>query len=242
MEFDSILSAITERNLIPGLAYDGFEAFLVEEHARWKSEVQHANKERIGRKAASLIPNGARVFFDAGSTTDEIVRVLCKKIETRTINRIVIATTSVKIADMISNCCVKMGFDDDFSAVRLYVPGGQIRPNTQAIVSAIDGGFREIINIGNAVGGFDLCFIGVNGVDSDAGFTTHQNSEAENKIDILSISKSKIIVGDSSKVGLVLDKKFADFSDEIRFVVDDDPTNEKLANLVARFAGKIVPA
>ena len=62
------------------------------------------------------------------------------------------------------------------------------------------------------------------------------------KNNLFTISKSKIIVGDSSKVGLVLDKKFADFSDEIRFVVDDDPTNEKLANLVARFAGKIVPA
>ena len=108
-EFDSILTSIVQRNIIPGLIYDGFEVFLAEEHAQWKSEVQHDKKERIGKKVASYIKNGARVFLDAGSTTEEVVRILCKKIENRALSKITIGTTSVKIADMVSNCCVKMG-------------------------------------------------------------------------------------------------------------------------------------
>jgi DeoR/GlpR family transcriptional regulator of sugar metabolism len=241
-QFDAILSAIVQRNLIPGLIYDGFEAFLQEEHSRWKAEIEHAKKERIGKKAASYVQSGMKVFLDAGSTTEEIVRVICTKIENRAINKITIATTSVNIADMFSDCCVKMGFDDDFSAVRLFIPGGQIRPSTQAIVPAFGAGPRHIIALSEALGGFDVGILGVNGIDVDAGFSTHQNSEALNKADIITVSKKRIIVGDSSKVGLILDCRFADFSDDLQFVMDDDPGNERLRPLLARYSEKIILA
>lgn len=241
-QFEAMLTAIVQRNIIPGLIYDGFELFLAEEHAQWKSEVQHDKKERIGRKVASYIKNGTRLFLDAGSTTEEIIRVVCKKIENRALNKITIGTTSIKIADMVSNCCVRMGFDDDFSAIRLYIPGGQVRPNTQAIVPAFDSTSRQIVSLAEKIGGFDIGVIGVNGVDVDTGFSTHANAEAENKADIISSSKSRIIVGDSSKIGLKLDYRFAHFSDEIVFVVDDDASNEKLQSLLKTYQSKIVLA
>jgi DeoR/GlpR family transcriptional regulator of sugar metabolism len=241
-QFDAILGAIVQRNLIPGLLYDGFEAFLQEEHARWKAEVEHAKKERIGKKAAGYVQSGMKVFLDAGSTTEEIVRVICTKIENRAINKITIATTSVNIADMFSDCCVKMGFDDEFSAMRLFIPGGQIRPSTQAIVPAFGTGPRHIIALADALGGFDIGILGVNGVDVDAGFSTHQNSEALNKADIIGTSSRRIIVGDSSKVGLVLDCKFANFSDDLQLVTDNDPDNERLKALLARYSEKIILA
>jgi DeoR family transcriptional regulator, fructose operon transcriptional repressor len=196
-------------------------------------------EEKIGRKAAAFVQNGARLFLDAGSTTDEIVRVLCKKIENRALNKLTVGTTSVSIADKISTCCVKMGFDDDFSAVRLFVPGGQIRPSTQAIVSAFESNPRHIFCLSEAVGGFDIGIVGVNGV-SEEGFTTHENSEAQNKIDIMNVARERLIVGDSSKVGLTLDRKFADFNDNLRFIVDDDRENARLQSLVASYAQKII--
>ncbi|MBI3589644.1 MAG: TIR domain-containing protein [Candidatus Liptonbacteria bacterium] len=84
-DFEPVLSAIVQRNLIPGLFYDGFELYLVEEHASWKAEVQKVKKERIGKRTAMLIQNGMTLCLDAGSTTEEIVRLLCKRIETRAI-------------------------------------------------------------------------------------------------------------------------------------------------------------
>ena len=82
----------------------------------------------------------------------------------------------------------------------------------------------------------------MNGVDGEAGFSTHQNAEAQNKADIMVASKSRIIVGDSSKVGLTLDCKFADFGDQITFVVDDDPANARLQSLLETYPSKIVLA
>jgi DeoR/GlpR family transcriptional regulator of sugar metabolism len=241
-EFEAILASIVQRNLIPGLNYDGFEAFLIEEHASWKSELHHQRKEQIGRKAVGLIHNGMKVILDAGSTTEEIGHLLCKKIENRAITKVTIATTSVNIADMISDCCVKMGFDDDFSAVRLFIPGGQIRPNTQAIVPAYDKRSRQIIKLAENLEGFDIGFLGVNGVDAHLGFTTHGNAEAENKKDIIEVSNTSVIVGDSSKIGVTLECKFADFEDDICFVVDDDQTNESLQCIVKTYANKIMLA
>lgn len=241
-ELEGVLSSVVRRNLIPGLVYDGFALFLFEEHASWKAEMQHHKKEKVGRKAAGFIQNGMKIILDAGSTIEEIVRLLCKKIENRALTKVTIATTSINIADMISDCCVGMGFDDDFSAVRLYVPGGQIRPSTQAIIPAYGTERGQIQRLADHLGGFDLAIIGVNGIDADAGFTTHDNAEALNKVDIVRASTSRIVVGDSSKIGIVLEYKFADFDEDLKFVVDDDQNSQKLCDVLASRASKIILA
>lgn len=239
-EFERILKIVAQRNLIPGLVYDGFEIYLQEEHASWKAEIEHKNKLRIGRRVAGMIENGMRVLIDAGSTTEEVVKILCTRIENRALTRISIATTSVNIADMISDCCVKMGFDDDFSAVRLFIPGGQIRPSTQAIVSSPEESRRQLNALRELVGGFDLGIVGVNGVEIAGGFTTHANSEADNKRSILQLTDARLIVGDSSKVGLRLESAFATFDDDVRFVVDGDPQNERLLAMADRYGDKLL--
>ncbi|MCL4517828.1 MAG: TIR domain-containing protein [Thaumarchaeota archaeon] len=231
-ELEPILEAIVSRNLVPGLYFDGFELYLIEEHARWKSQMFHDKKERIGRKVSGLVNNGTKILLDAGSTTSEIAALICKKIETRVLTKILIATTSVRIAEMVSDCCVKMGFDDSFSAVQLFVAGGLIRQGTQAIVP-VDG-VSSVVSLADHVGGFDIGVIGINGVHAEQGFTTHENSEYTNKMEIMNVSKTRLMVGDSSKVGIILEKKIADFSDEIRFVVDNDPGSEQLRVLIDR--------
>ncbi len=241
-DIDPILTSILQRNLIPGLSYDGFVAFLVEEHAQWKGEMHRDKKERIARKAVNLIQNGMKVVLDAGSTIEEVVRLLCKRIETRAITKLTVTTTSVNIADMISDCCVKMGFDDDFSAVSLLIPGGQIRPNTQAIVPCGGKDPHDLVTLALSLGGFDLGIIGVNGIDAEKGFTTHHNAEKWNKEDILAIARRRVVLGDSAKVGLVLEHKFADFGDDLTLVVDDDDTNESLKSMVRQFAQKVILA
>ena len=242
-EFQVILDGIVKRNMIPGLHYDGSEAFVIEEHASWKADVQRQDKERVGRKAITLIPNGCRVFLDAGSTSEEIVRLLCKRIETRAVTKVTVATTSVNIADMISDCCVTMGFDDDFSAVRLYVPGGRIRPSTQAIVPlSAAAAAKQIQDIGEEVGGFDVGIVGVNGIDIEGGFTTREEAEATNKAEIMAVSRDCIIAGDSSKLGLILECKFADFQDNVRLVIDENSDCALLPPLLDAWGSKVLLA
>jgi DeoR/GlpR family transcriptional regulator of sugar metabolism len=242
-ELETILSSIVRCNLIPGLVYDGFSSlFLLEEHASWKAEIQHKKKEKVGRKAVALIQNGMKVILDAGSTVEEIVRPLCKRIESRAVTRITIATTSINIADMISDCCVRMGFDDDFSAVRLYVPGGQVRPNTQAIIPTDRASVGQIRSLADHLGGFDLAIIGTNGVDVVAGLTTNSNAEAQNKMNLAQASHRRIVVADSSKIGIVLDHKIADFDDDLQLVLDDDPASRELQSELGARGLKLVLA
>jgi len=240
-EFDSLLTAVVQRNLVPGLSFDGFELFLIEEHAMWKAELNHEDKIKVGRKAASLIQNGMSIFIDAGSTTREIVQIICKRIEARSLMKIAVATPSVNHADLVSGCCVRMGFDDEFSAIRLFIPGGQVRPGTQAVIP-LPTDQCQLSKIAEYLGGFDLGIVGANGVHAEHGFTTHENSEALNKIDILRTSKSKVIVCDSSKIGIALEKKFADFQDDVNLIVNADPDNRHFTELLDRYATKITLA
>jgi len=241
-ELESVLSSAVRRNLIPGLVYDGFSLFLLEEHAGWKAEIQHHRKVKVGRKAVSLIQNGMKIILDAGSTIEELVRPLCKKIENRALTRVTFATTSINIAGMISDCCVQMGFDDDFSAVQLYVPGGQVRPNTQAIIPTDRAAHGQIQTLADHLGGFDLAFIGTNGIDAKAGFTTHDNTEALNKMDLARAARQRVIVGDSSKIGIILECKIADFDDDVRCVLDEDERSQSLCEALGARASKVVLA
>jgi DeoR/GlpR family transcriptional regulator of sugar metabolism len=241
-DFENVLSVITGRNLIPGLLYDGFELFLVEEHASWKSEIEHSKKERVGRKAAAFVQNGMKLLLDAGSTVDEVAKIICKKIETRSLTRIAIATTSINIADMVSDCCVKMGFDDDFSAVRLYLPGGRVRPNTQAIVPTMESEKGQLVRLAEALGRFDLSFVGVNGIDANGAFTTHGNEEAENKIEIMSAAARSIVVGDSSKIGISLECQFGELSEGVRLVTDDGPVSQGWLSSLGELSSLVVLA
>lgn len=231
-DFDTIMGTILQRNLIPGLVFDGYEAYLSEEHASWKREVYQDRKLQIARAACKLIKNGMSMFIDAGSTTEEIVQIICKKIKSRALTSITVATTSINIADMFSDCAVEMGFDKSFTAIKLYIPGGLVRPNTQAIVPVTPQDNSQFSQLSKLIDGFDICFVGVNGIDSGHGLTTHDNEEADNKLAILKEVKNKYVVGDSSKVGIVLDRVIGNLNEDIKLIIDDDGNNADLKQLV----------
>jgi DeoR/GlpR family transcriptional regulator of sugar metabolism len=241
VDFDAILTSVMRVNLIPGLYFDGYEVYLVEEHSLWKSEVNRDRKERIGRRVSALIKNGATVFLDAGSTSGEVASVLVRRLQNRALTNIRVATTSISIASLVSQCCVSMGFDDSFSAVRLYVPGGRVREATQAIVG-LDASMDSIADLAEQLGGFDVGVIGVNGVDLVEGFTTHDNAEVVNKKAIMRASKTRLLVGDSSKLGIVLEEKFAQFADDLVYIVDNDPNNELLVSVSNHYHDKVILA
>jgi len=72
--------------------------------------------------------------------------------------------------------------------------------------------------------------------------TTHDNAEALNKLDLAAVSRQRVIVGDSSKIGIVLECKVADFDDDIKFVLDDDASSRRLCEVLGTRASKVVLA
>jgi len=237
-EHTSIMNDLQRYNLLAGYFYDGNILYLIEEHSLWKKSLNHEKKANVARKAAELIHNGMKVFLDAGSTTGEIASILCNKIESHMLKKITLATTSIDIGYMFSTTNVHIGSDDN-SEIKLYVPGGRVRPSTQAIVP-FGKTANDIIQLGNYVKTFDLGILGTNGVDADKGFTTHAISEVLNKKAIIEVSKKCVIVRDSSKIGLKLEGKFATFKDNIEFYVDNDKNNKKLLELLRLYKDLII--
>lgn len=235
-DFENILNIIIQRNLIPGLSFDGFELYLIEEHALWKAELYHTQKLKIARRASSLIKNNMSIFIDAGSTTAEIVKIICKRIETRSITQLKVTTTSVNHADMISDCCVSMGFDDSFSAIELFIPGGRIRPNTQAIV-AIDGAI-SIDTLHSKK--YDIGFIGANGIDLITGITTHNNEEVISKKQAIKCSEQVVFVCDDSKIGLSLDSCLSYLEDDYLLITNENAENNCVNELKNIIKDKLV--
>lgn len=104
-----------------------------------------AGKQEIGAKIAELIPDGAALFIDTGTTCEAIAYALLKRQDLR------IVTYSLRVATIFSE-------NSNFS---LAIPGGFVRP--------VDGGvFREETADYIRRFKFDYAIVSVSGVD-DAG-------------------------------------------------------------------------
>lgn len=223
-----VLDELFEKGLLPGVSYDGYELFIQEEHYKWKSRVNTERKAAVARVAAKKIRSGDTIAIDAGSATDELVRVICSKFTSRSLGNLTIVTNSMSAVEMLLNAADLKGFDEHSCPFLLYLVGGYVRPNTRAIARFDENEAGSFLSTLRHLGGADLGFVGVNGVDFSAGLTTHENAEVKNKQDIISSSKNALILGDSSKIGVVAGRKFSDFGDDVEVYVDKSAASEKL--------------
>ncbi|WP_246149224.1 DeoR/GlpR family DNA-binding transcription regulator [Skermanella pratensis] len=144
-----------------------------------KSRLQHEQKAAIGRTAAALVPEGAVVYLDAGTTTLEIARRLPERSD----------------ITVVTNDFVVAGYLARHSACRLYHTGGEVERENQSCVG--DTAAQAIRRYN-----FDIAFLstsswGMRGV----------STPAENKIPvkqaIVQSAVKAVLVTDSSKYGKV---------------------------------------
>lgn len=147
-------------------------------------------KLRIGKYAASLIEEGDTIFIDAGSTTGMMIDYINVKDAT-------FITNAVAHARRLS----KKGYI-------VYLPGGYLKSETEAIVGSDAYAFLSNYNYSKA-------FLGANGITNSAGFTTPDPIEASIKECIFQHSREKFVLADSSKFGQVSAKTFGHFDDAI---------------------------
>lgn len=235
-DFPDLLNRVC--SMLSGVYYDGYQLFLIEEHAQWKKDVGKEKKRDIAYTAMRYIRNGQSVYIDAGSTMMELVNILCKRIESRTLSGNKIIAVSTEHASRIADTCAKLGYDQHTAPITLYVPGGMVRPNTKAIVG-IDAE-DDIARMANSIGKFDIAFVGANGATADDGIYTHENEELIVKRSVIQNSKQVYFVFDDSKCGLVLESKLADFSDSnAKVIINENPDNAELMRIVERYPGKV---
>lgn len=133
-------------------------------------------KVAIARKAATFIEDGMSIYLDAGTTTQAMVPFLEGK-------NIVVVTNSLPIANEL--------FDLD---IKTFVIGGELKRSTQALV-----GYNARESMMNYR--VDLAFLGMNGIDLDAGYTTPDPEEALVKKTAIEMAQTSYVLADASKIG-----------------------------------------
>lgn len=142
-------------------------------------------KQQLGKYAASLISDGECIFIDAGTSTYTLIENLKDK-------NIFVVTNGLKHIDLLID-----------NNIKCYMLGGSVKSTTKAVIGG--DALRCLSKFR-----FDKCFLGTNGIDTEAGFTTPDCEEAIIKQCAINNSKHAFVIADSSKFSEVSFVKFGD--------------------------------
>ena len=139
---------------------------------------QAAEKERIARKVASQIPNGAALFIDIGTTPEAVAHALMEHSDLR------IVTNNLNVANTLM---VK----EDF---RVILAGGELRSRDGGIIGEATLDFISQFRL-------DYGILGISGIDSDGSLLEFDYHEVRTKRAIIENSRCVMLVVDHSKFG-----------------------------------------
>jgi DeoR family transcriptional regulator of aga operon len=154
---------------------------------RYKNHQRTTEKQRIAHLAATMIPVGSVVGLTGGTTTTAIAAALALRTDeapSSAPNAFTIVTNSVNIAAQLATR----------PNLKIVVTGGVLNTRSYELV----GGYAEQVLNGLTI---DVAFIGVNGIDAEAGATTHDEREAAANRLMAARAREAVIVADSSKIG-----------------------------------------
>lgn len=159
-----------------------------------KSSKNLQPKKQIAQYAASLVEDGDCIYLDAGSTVLEMVEYLPSTI-------VVVTNGLMHVKPLLER------------GIPMYLIGGFAKPKTYAMIGR---GALESLQLYR----FDKCFMGVNGIHPQFGYTTPDPEEAMIKQKAISLSREVFILSDDSKFSEIAFAKVADLH-EATIITDD---------------------
>ncbi|WP_409298575.1 DeoR/GlpR family DNA-binding transcription regulator [Peribacillus sp. SCS-26] len=175
----------------------GFEPAVDEKANKFMKE-----KQKIAEKAASYIVNQDCIYLDAGTTTAEIIPYLKGK-------NVTVLTNGIMHIPILAA-----------AGIPAMIVGGTVKSTTNAIIGSAAVQFLSQYR-------FDKCFLGMNGVHPELGYTTPDPEEALLKKTALQLSTEAFVLADSSKLNETAFAKAADISQAL-LITDsaDEPALE----------------
>lgn len=137
----------------------------------------HAAKERIARRAAQMIPDHATILIDSSTTA----RRICKHILDR--EGLTVITSSLRVCSELRD-----------SPVRVLCTGGTLLPRRECFAGHFAEDFVSRIKA-------DYFFFSAQGLSENGDITDSSEEEIALRKVMLSVSKNKIFLADSSKFG-----------------------------------------
>jgi DeoR family transcriptional regulator of aga operon len=147
---------------------------------RYKEARHQSEKKRIAAEAAGLVSDGAVIGLTGGTTTTEVARALADR------RGITVVTNALNIAGELA---IR-------SDLRLMVTGGTARSESYELVGPVADRTLGNVNL-------DVAFVGVDGIATAAGLTTHHEIEAHTNRTMIERARRVVVVADGSKLGRV---------------------------------------
>ncbi|MFF2300481.1 DeoR/GlpR family DNA-binding transcription regulator [Arthrobacter sp. NPDC058127] len=163
-----------------------------------KSTQALAEKEAIAAEAASRVQEGMAIGLSAGTTTWTLARLLTRR------KSLTIVTNSVRIADV---------FHSSHARSTVILTGGQRTPSDALVGPVATAAIKQLH--------LDMLFLGVHGMDENAGFTTPNLLEAEMDRAMAAASREVVVLADRSKWGILGISTIAALEDVDEVICDD---------------------
>lgn len=135
-------------------------------------------KRKIAELTASLVPNGASLFLNIGTTTEAVAEALLDH------QNLHVVTNNINVAHILSQ-------NDSF---QIMIAGGRVRNQDGGVIGLASRDF---------VGQFrmDIGIVGIGGVDEDGSLLDFDHQEVKTARTILQNSRQVILVADQYKFG-----------------------------------------
>ena len=157
---------------------------VVEDNVVTRERLMSEEKTEIAKYCATLINNTDFVYIDSGTTTSRLIDFIANDKATYVTNGIVHARKLIQ------------------KGLNAYMIGGKVKPVTEAVVGA-----EGISNLNNF--NFSKAFMGTNGIDMQAGYTTPDIEEAMIKEKAINQSYMAFIIADHTKFRRVFPVTFS---------------------------------
>ena len=180
-----------------------------EPHFVQKQRLNRAEKRAIARAALGFVNDGDTVAFSAGTTTWQIAETLKRERSSLTF-----ITNSTNIALTLQ----ENGWE------QIVLSGGMFRTPSDALVGPFADRTIRTLNA-------DVLFLGVHGIDPEAGLTTPNVAEAETDGRLVEAAQKVVVVADHSKLGVVALAKIAPLSKVDVLVTDNAADAEMLREI-----------
>jgi DeoR family transcriptional regulator, aga operon transcriptional repressor len=143
-----------------------------------KRTLHHAQKVKIGQRAAELVRPDEILIMDSGTTTVEVAR----RVRVLGVKPLTVITNALNVASELAA----------LPQCRVIMLGGILRPTSLSLVGPQAEQTLKDLNA-------DRLFIGVDGLDPIVGLTTPDVLEAQLNAMMIRVSREVVVVADSSK-------------------------------------------
>ncbi|PVX30378.1 DeoR/GlpR family DNA-binding transcription regulator [Sphingomonas pokkalii] len=162
-----------------------------------RRQVATSAKAAIGTAAAALVPDGASLFINIGTTTEAIARALVHH------RNLLVVTNNLNVADILGGV----------PTIEVIVAGGKVRSSDRAVVGALAMDFLRGFKV-------DFALIGASAIDAEGTLLDFDVDEVRVSQTIIEQARTVILAADQSKFGRPAPVRIAEIAAVDHLVTD----------------------